>query len=518
MSCKLLLYGFSHSLQQKFTRVLQDQGFVLEIASAEEPVRRESPLPEMDAVLVYAQQLNDGKLDLKIVLGDDNRAETLFLVGSLADFAGVGVPVWQEVEGVILLGGAEESLLPVLEDQLRGGKQDRHPAVLSLLRMIINQAKGWIGAGDADVFVELTLNLLRAAFQCSYAGASIKRQGEKDGYHVSYSMGRAAPIYPSHNIREPGIVQAGEVGQGWMGGIKKAENLSSLIWSPVPDEGSPGGFFVLGKEEGSFQHEDLERLIMFTGFAARAIQYVRLRLGRQREKEELSQEHQAAVKSEKMSSISRLMTSVAHLLNNPLQAIQINLELASREDVKGQKQAHYLNVVQEEVERLRGIVGDMVNHFRPGQREKTWVSLHDVLQEALTLKKPELEERGIRVKRNLAQDLPPVWGFSTQLKQVFTCLIDNSLDAMPDGGVISIQTQLQKDHIACMIRDNGKGIPEEHEDHIFDPFYSTKDNSHGLGLTVCDNIITQHHGDILLLNTNQEGTSFLFTLPTGGQA
>ncbi len=518
MSRKLLLYGFGSSLQQRIKRVLQDHDFLLEFASPENPVPGGKQLSGMDAVLVHARQLGDGKLDLETGLADVHRYDNLVLVGSLADYSRLGGHAWQEVDGVILLGGPEEGFLPNLEAMLHQRRRDHQPTILTLLRMIINQATDWMDAGDIEDLIKLTLNMLKAAFQCSYAGTSIHRQGPGEGYHFSYSMGRAAPIYPAQDIMEPGIVHEGEAGQGLIGGIQKVENLSSLIWSPIPDEVRPGGFFVLGKEEDSFQRADLERLIMFTGFAARTIQYIRLRIGRRREEEVLSREHQAALKSEKMSSISRLMTSVAHLLNNPLQAIQINLELASREDVTGQKQAHYLGVVREEVERLRGIVADMVDHYRPSQREKTWVSLHDVLQEALALRIPEMEERGIRIERTLAQELPPVWGFSNQLSKVFTHLIDNALEAMPQGGVLSIETQLQKDHIACMIRDNGKGISERHEEHIFDPFYSTKENSHGLGLTVCDNIITQHHGDIELLNTDQEGTCFLITLPIGGRA
>ena len=518
MSRRLLLYGFRPALQERFKRVLQDQSYDLEFASGDGPVPVEKQRSGMDAVLVHARKRGEGEPELESSLLDLLPADNLFLVGSLVEFSRMDISIWHKVEGVILLGGAEENLLSVLEDLFQSTGEDHPPTVLSLLRMMINQARDWIGAGEGDVFVKLTLNMLKAAFQCSYAGASVYRRAEEVGYHVSYSMGRSAPLYPSQDLLEPGIVHAGEHGQGLIGGIQKGENLSSMIWSPIPDEGSPGSFFVLGKEEGSFQREDLERLIMFTGYAARVIQYIRLRLGRQREKEVLSREHQAAVKSEKISSISRLMTSVAHLLNNPLQAIQINLELASREDVKGQKQAHYLNVVGEEVERLRGIVADMVNHYRPGQRERTWVSLHDVIREALTLKRAEMEKRGIQVNLHLAQDLPPLWGLPHQLRQVFIHLIDNAMDAMPQGGVLTIETELQKDLIACMIRDTGKGIPEKHEDQIFDPFYSTKDNCHGLGLTVCDNIITQHHGDIELLNTNQEGTSFLITLPIGGQA
>lgn len=518
MSRRLLLYGFRPTLQQRFKRVLRNQNYDLEFASLEGPVPGEKLLSGVDAVLIHARNRGEGEPDLKVNLENLLPAANRFLVGSLPEFSRLEPSIWQKIEGVILLGAPEDNLFAVLEDLFQFARKDQQPDVLSLLRMMINQARDWIGAGEGDVFVELTLNMLKAAFQCSYAGASIYRQGRKGGYHVSYSMGRAAPLYPSHDIRAPGIVHEGENGQGLIGGIQEGEHLSSMIWSPIPEEDRPGGFFVLGKEEGSFQREDLERLIMFTGFAARVIQYVRLRLGRQQENEVLSREHQAAVKSEKISSISRLMTSMAHLLNNPLQAIQINLELASREDVKGQKQAHYLNVVREEVERMRGIVADMVDHYRPGQREKTWVSLHDVLQEALTGKKSELEKRGIRVNLHLAQDLPRLWGHPHQLRQVFIHLIDNALDAMPRGGVLSIETELQKDHIACMIRDTGKGIPEKHEDQIFDPFYSTKVNCHGLGLTVCDNIITQHHGDIELLNTDQGGTSFLITLPIGGQA
>jgi len=444
--------------------------------------------------------------------------ENFILMGELSELSSLPEEIWTDIRGVLLTEGAEHNLLKDLNSMMEPQRESAQNVILSHLRNLYRQGRDFFGAEHIDPLTTLTLNILKLAFQCDYAGMTIHRQGEEDDYHVSYYMGRSAPIYPSRMIHAPGIVEEGEVGKGMIGGIQRGEGLSSLIWSPIPGENGPGGLFLLGKTKGSFTRGDLEQLILFSAHVARVIQYVRMKVGRRRERERWSREQEAMVKSEKMSSINRLMSSVAHHLNNPLQAIQINLELAMRARIRDQKQDHYLNVVQDEVERLRRIVADMMDQYRPGQREKTWVSIQETIEDALTLFAPELEENGIQVVKGFEEDLPPVWGFTEALGQVFIQLISNAVDAMPRGGELKLETRLQNETITCMIRDNGIGIPEELQDEIFDPFTGTKENCHGLGLTICDNIVTQHQGKIELLNADQEGTTIRISLPIGGQA
>lgn len=461
-------------------------------------------------------------LDLMHISGEETRLSgqnfQVVLVGDQSKFAHLPLDIWREVDLAVFRGVPKHRFVAEIRRTLEAEKGEDGSPKISLLKNLFRQGKDRFGPDDTDDMTTLTLNLLKVAFDCGYASLSLHREGEAGGYDVSYQMGQAAPIYPSEDINDPGIVREGEDPQGMIKGIMEGEELASLIWSPIPGDKDPVGWFLLGKYEGDFSRKDLEGLMMFTAHVARIIQYIRLRLGKQREQEALFHEHQAQVKNERISSINRLMTSVAHLLNNPLQAIQINLELAARDDVRGQKQEHYLGVVQQEVERLRKIVADMVAHYRQGGRTMTWVSVNEVIESALALFEGDLEEQEIHVAKNLARDLPQVWGFSNQLRQVFIHLISNALDAMPQGGNLTLQTELQKDRIACMIRDDGKGIPDEHKEKIFEPFFSTKENCHGLGLTICDNIMTQHRGQIELVSTNQEGTSFKLTLPIGGQS
>jgi signal transduction histidine kinase len=360
------------------------------------------------------------------------------------------------------------------------------------------------------------LHILKVAFDCQFASLAVQSQKSKGEYGVTYQVGDVLPMQNIPIVYEPGLVQEGEVADGSLRDVLEGEGLSALMWSPIQGDEGPAGLIQLGKSEGRFTREDLEQLILFSGDVARIVQYIRLRNSKEEEKEALFREQEALIKSERVSCIGGLMSSVAHQINNPLQAIQISLELAQREDVSLQKREYYLNVVQEEVRRLRKIVRDMIDHYRPSQRAKSLFPINDIIEEAVAYYEPELEEAGIKVMFDLLEPSPQVWGIPNQLQQVFVHLLSNAVDAMPEGGRIHLSTQLQKEHIACMIRDSGEGIPEDQCENVFDPFFSTKGNRHGLGLTVCDNIITQHNGELVLLESDAEGTCFQISLPSGG--
>jgi signal transduction histidine kinase len=114
-------------------------------------------------------------------------------------------------------------------------------------------------------------------------------------------------------------------------------------------------------------------------------------------------------------------------------------------------------------------------------------------------------------------DLPSIVAVGSQIQQVFINLILNSFDAMPTGGTLRINAQVVRDGVEILVADSGPGIPVEHQAHIFEPFFSTKDGGTGLGLTVSYNIITAHGGILELASSTGPGACFRVYLPTGGK-
>ncbi|MFO8037459.1 MAG: HAMP domain-containing sensor histidine kinase [Anaerolineales bacterium] len=476
----------------------------------------EGHIRDQDILLLDLASLEGPWKEIRKLAEGRKAAYGLILLGRLEEFLRLPRRVWSEVDGVILEGGSEEIFVSEIKSVLSEKRPNRVFRELSIIRSLYRQGKDRFFRDDFDDVSSFTLQILKVAFGCHYASLAVQSQRSKGEYGVTYQVGDALPMQNIPDIYEPGLVQEGESPEGFLRGMLEGKGLTSLMWSPIQGDEVPTGLIQLGKTEGSFTREDLEQLILFSGDVARTVEYIRLRISREKEKEALFREQESLIRSERASCIGGLMSSVAHQINNPLQAIQINLELAQREDLPLQKREHYLSIVQEEVGRLRKIVRDMIDHYRPHQRTKSLFPIYEVIEEAAALYEPELERLGIEVTFDLPEPSPQVWGIPEQLEQVFVHLLSNAIDAMPEGGKIHLSAQLQKGHIACMIRDSGKGIPEDQREDVFNPFFSTKENRHGLGLTICDNILTQHQGELVLLELDEEGTCFQITLPRGG--
>jgi two-component system NtrC family sensor kinase len=221
--------------------------------------------------------------------------------------------------------------------------------------------------------------------------------------------------------------------------------------------------------------------------------------------------------SQKMEAIGRLAASLAHEINNPLQALSSGLRLLGRADLDERKRSQYLTITNREVNRLIGIVERVIGFYRPPTDMPSPTDIHVLLDETLVLAREKLLQSHITVQRDWAGDLPLVDAIADQLEQVFLNLILNAIGAMPDGGTLAVSTGRTKDDSAIGVRfaDTGHGIAPEHFDHIFEPFYTTQPQGMGLGLAISYNIVKQHGGNIEVESQPGEGAAFTVTLPLG---
>lgn len=221
---------------------------------------------------------------------------------------------------------------------------------------------------------------------------------------------------------------------------------------------------------------------------------------------------------ESLASLTNLAATVAHEIKNPLGSISIYVQLLRKTLNKigvtpeGEAQS-YLDVVDEEIERLNKIVVDFLFAVRPFNFEFAPLDLNALVSSLVDFFSTECEQSGITLTVETDQSLPLINGDERFLRQVFTNLIKNSMNALPDGGVIRFTTSHTEEMVTVKVSDSGTGIPAQVISRIFEPYFTTKVDGTGLGLTMAYKVIKEHSGDIRVQSQPELGTTFTVDLP-----
>ncbi len=221
--------------------------------------------------------------------------------------------------------------------------------------------------------------------------------------------------------------------------------------------------------------------------------------------------------TEKLAALGRLAASLAHEINNPLQALHSGLRLLLKESLEEEKRQRYLTIVNHEVERLISIVERMLSFYRPSKDRRGPTDVNAVLIETLALAGKKLQHTEITVEQKLSAGLPPVQAVADQLKQVFLNIFLNAIDAMPQGGALTLETGWEgsRREVWAAFTDSGEGIPATELDKIFEPFYTTKLKGTGLGLAISYSIVERHGGRIEAKSEMGQGSTLIVWLPVG---
>ena len=283
-----------------------------------------------------------------------------------------------------------------------------------------------------------------------------------------------------------------------------------------------GAIAVINKLNGAFTNQDQELLQAMAASVAVAVENANLYSELADFAEELERSQAQLVQAEKMAAIGRLAASIAHEINNPLQAIHNTLHLSLHKGLEVDKRLHYTGLAQAEVQRLIEIVQRMLDFYRPSRGGAEPTDINSILENVLTLAQKRLEHGNVRVNTHLAPKLPPVPMVADQITQVFLNVIINAIEAMPSGGDLDLETALSKDGEWALVRfhDTGAGMSAEEIANLFEPFYTTKTDGTGLGLAISYGIIERHGGTINVSSQPGQGTTFVVKLPMrqGGAA
>jgi signal transduction histidine kinase len=294
--------------------------------------------------------------------------------------------------------------------------------------------------------------------------------------------------------------------------------LQRMACAPLTAQhGIVGALVVLGHEDVTWGAHSVRLLEAIGAQVGGAIENARLYTRVSKYAQELAQSQAQLIQAEKLAAMGRLTASIAHELNNPLQAIQNCLHLIIHRTLGPEKQEKYLTMAQKEVERLISTVQRMLDFYRASPKQLHATDVHQVLEDVLALTDKRLQRGRVRVRRSFDQNLPPLKAIQNQLKQVFLNLVVNAIEAMPQGGELAIRTQLSGDGkwAAIAFQDQGMGLSQQAMAHLFEPFYTTKTKGTGLGLSVSYGIIEQHGGKIQVESAEGKGSCFTVRLPTG---
>jgi len=219
------------------------------------------------------------------------------------------------------------------------------------------------------------------------------------------------------------------------------------------------------------------------------------------------------MRSERLASLGQLVAEITHEIKNPLMMIGGFLRQLVRA-IDDEKNLKKLNIITEEVKRLEDLLADLREFYLAKTITSEAVNIKELLQEIYLLVREDCKRKNIQTELTIDERAALVAGDKGRLKQLFLNLVKNSIEAMGEGGTISVQTRLSEGQVEITVADQGSGIREKDRGKIFSPFFTTKSRGTGLGLCIAKRIIDEHEGSSLSVKSEEgKGTSVKISLP-----
>jgi two-component system sensor histidine kinase HydH len=217
-------------------------------------------------------------------------------------------------------------------------------------------------------------------------------------------------------------------------------------------------------------------------------------------------------RADRLSALGELSAGMAHEIRNPLGSIRGTAEILQDGIEPSDPRYEFTRILIKEVDRLNRVVQNFLDFARPAEKERSAVDVGLLLREVLTLTRLHAQKNGVKIELEVGET-PPVQANPEQIKQAFLNLILNALQAMPDGGTLTLAAETEEDRLRLRLSDTGQGIPQENLERVFNPFFTTRSNGTGLGLAITHRIIQGHGGRMEVESRVGEGTTFTVILP-----
>jgi signal transduction histidine kinase len=299
--------------------------------------------------------------------------------------------------------------------------------------------------------------------------------------------------------------------KGGEGAVEEIDNLIEKGWvavTPIFIKERLLGYILLGKKrtEKDYTVEELELLEAFSNQAALAISRALIY-------RDMSLKDKQIMQAEKMAAIGELAAGIAHEIRNPLGIISGSAETVRKHENQKIRE-EMTGYILEESTRINKLISTFLDFARPKEPKLAKCDLGEVLEKTLLLLSPQAKTQGVEIRKEIPQGPFQASVDPDQMRQAFTNLGINALEAMPEGGILKINvSENAQNRVSIRFIDTGNGIPKEAQSKIFDPFFTTKEGGTGLGLSIAHRIVTQHGGNLGVEGGEGKGSIFAITLP-----
>ncbi len=299
--------------------------------------------------------------------------------------------------------------------------------------------------------------------------------------------------------------------------VAEMKSLEAHYVCPIFEERNLIGLLCLDRSTHGFSlpSDSLEQLLIISNQISSALAKSRLI-------DEKLQLERKMLESEKLLSLGRLSASVAHEVKNPLSSIKSIVQVLREDAKRDEKSKEALSIIVNEVDRLTKVVNQLLQFARPAGGKKQSYKLSDILNSVLLVMRHEATRNGVSIHREVQDHIPLINAEEGALEEIFFNLIHNGIQAMPQGGTLSITAGVdggvvRGNVLEIRVTDSGSGVSAETADKIFEPFYTTKQTGTGLGLSIVRKRLEEMGGSVSVENLAAgAGTSFIVRLPVQG--
>lgn len=218
------------------------------------------------------------------------------------------------------------------------------------------------------------------------------------------------------------------------------------------------------------------------------------------------------IRSERLAFTGRIAANIAHEIRNPLTNVTMAVQQLKKVVKMGSASKH-IEIITRNVERINYLITELLNCARPPKLDMRVCDMHQMLENVLESGRAKIESQVIKVVKRFTAEPSTIHLDKEHMERALLNLVTNAVEAMPKGGILTIETERDEHLFMLSIRDTGAGIREEDIIRVFDPFFSTKSEGVGLGLTICYGIIVSHGGIIEVESKPKEGSVFTVSLP-----
>jgi signal transduction histidine kinase len=219
------------------------------------------------------------------------------------------------------------------------------------------------------------------------------------------------------------------------------------------------------------------------------------------------------MRAERLAGVGQLAAGIAHEIRNPLGNISSSIQYCLKKYELPTQRVQYLEIILRNSQNANKIIKELLDFATPREIELKTENISDIIKRSIDLVEARVKQNKVKIDLSIDMDLPKINLDAKWIEQTFLNLILNANDAMKGGGVLKIKAALNNENINVTFEDNGQGIPSDEIEKIFDPFYTTKDEGTGLGLSFIFQVITAHNGDVDVESRIGEGAKFTIKLP-----